>query len=114
MKLWEQLDVTGSDSWTEDQKKEIRRTFEDYNDVFALHPLELGRTALVKHNIKIMDPKPFKERYHRIPPHQFEEVRKHLKEMEEIGAIHRSNSPWASPAVLVKKKDGSLHFCIDL
>ena len=68
----------------------------------------------MKHNIKIMDPKPFKERYHRIPPHQFEEVCKHLKEMEEIGAICRSNSPWASPVVLVKKKDWSLCFCIDL
>ena len=34
--------------------------------------------------------------------------------MEEIGAIRRSNSPWASPIVLVRKKDGSLQFCIDL
>ena len=106
--------MTGSDSWTEDQKEDIKQTFEDYNDVFALHPLELGQTALVKHNIKIMDPKPFRERYHRILSHQFEEVLKHLKEMEEIGAIRRSNSPWASPVVLVKKKDRSLCFCIDL
>ena len=112
--MWEQLDVTGSDSWTENQKSKIKQVFEDYDDVFALNPLELGRTSLVKHIIKVIDPKPFKERYCGIPPHQYEEVRKHLKEMEAVGTIRRSNSPWASPVVLVKKKDGSLRFCINL
>ena len=34
--------------------------------------------------------------------------------MLDIGAIHRPTSPWASPVVLVHKKDGSLQFCIDL
>ena len=112
--LWEQLDISGANDWAEEHKQSIKETFEEFHDVFALNPMELGRTSLVQHNIKITDPKPFKERYRRIPPHQFEEVRKHLKEMEEIGAIRRSNSPWASPIVLVKKKDGSLRFCIDL
>ena len=34
--------------------------------------------------------------------------------MEEVGAIRKSNSPWLSSIVLVKKKDGNLRFCIDL
>ena len=41
-------------------------------------------------------------------------LQKHLQEMLEIGAIRRSNSPWASPVVLVQKKDGGLRFSIDL
>ena len=44
----------------------------------------------------------------------YEEVREHLKGMLEIGAIWPSHRPWASPIVLVQKKDGKLQFCIDL
>ena len=49
---------------------------------------------------------PFKDRYRRIPPQQFEEVRNHLQDMLKIGAIRHSCSPWASAVVLVHKKDG--------
>ena len=91
-KLWEQVDTSGAEGWTEEQKELIRQTVEEFHDVFALNSMELGRTSLVQHTIEVTDPKPFKERYCRIPPHQFEEVRKPLKEMEEIGAIRRSNS----------------------
>ena len=76
--------------------------------------LDLGRTNLVKHKIELTDYTPIKDRYWHIPPHQYEEVRKHLKEMLDVRAIRRSNSPWASPMVLVHKKDCSLRFCIDL
>ena len=87
---------------------------EEYQHLFALNFRELGKTSLVQHEIQLSDKTPFKERYRRIPPHQYEEVRKHLQEMLDIGAICRSTSPWASPVVLVRKKGGSLWFCIDL
>ena len=113
-KLMDKLELGGMENWSKENQVEAEQTMKDFEDIFALESLELGRTNLVKHTIKVNNPVPFKEQYRRIPPHQFEEVRKHLREMEEIGAIRRSSSPWVSPVVLVRKKDGSLQFCIDL
>ena len=45
---------------------------------------------MVKHVIRLDNKVPFHERYRRIPPHQYEEVKNHLKEMLEIGAIGKS------------------------
>ena len=41
-------------------------------------------------------------------------MQSHLQDMLKVGAIQKSVSPWASPVVLVHKKDSSLRFCIDL
>ena len=65
---------------------------ESYHHIFAVEDLELGRTDLVKHEIKLTNYVPFKERYRRIPPHQYEEVRKHLDEMIRMGAINNNNN----------------------
>ena len=86
----------------------------EYQHLFGLDDLELGSTSQIKHEIKLSDPKPFKDHYRQIPPQQFEEVRAHLQDMLKVGAICKSTSPWASSVVLVRKKDGSLRFCIDL
>ena len=113
--LFEQIKLEeGTSNWTEEQRKEIWKVIEEYSFLFAMNSLDLGRTDLVKHHIQLDDYTPIKDRYRRIPPHQYEEVRKHLKEMHSVGAIRRSNSPCVSPVVLVCKKDGSLRFCIDL
>ena len=44
----------------------------------------------------------------------YDEVKAHIQEMLDLGAIRPFNSPWASAIVLVRKKDGRLRFCIDL
>ena len=113
-KILESLSLQGIESQSEQQKQSAKSLIREYQHLFALTLNELGKTFLVQHDIKLDDKTPFKERYQRIPPHQYEEVRKHLQEMLNIGAIQQSTSPWASPVVLVHEKDGSLWFCIDL
>ena len=85
-----------------------------YSDIFSRHDLDMGKTDLVKHHTQLTDYNPFKECYRRIPPHLYDEIRVHLKEMLDLGAIRRSQSPWSSAIVFVRKKDGKLSFCIDL
>ena len=110
----EKIDLTSIETQMKQQQYLVKKLLEEYQHLFALNLKELGKTSLVQHEIKLSNNIPFKERYRRIPTHQYEEVQKHLQEMLAIGAIHRSTSPWASPVVLVCKKDGSLWLCIDL
>ena len=102
--LFKKVDLTGISKWEPADQKLVRELFREYGKLFALDDLNLGHTSVVKHEIKLNDYTLFMERYRRIPPHQYEEVKKHLKEMLEIGAIRKSNSPWASAVVLVRKK----------
>ena len=82
--------------------------------IFSQNDLDLGKTSIVKHSIKVNDSVPFKEQYRCIPPGMYDEVKEYIQEMLDVGAIRPSNSPWASAVVLVRKKDGKLWFCIDL
>ena len=84
-----------------------------YHDVFLLGLAELGCTHSTEHIIKVTDHTPFKEWFRQIPPPIVEKVRNHLKEMLESGTIRPSQSAWCNAVVLVQKKDGGLHFCIN-
>ena len=55
-----------------------------------------------------------KSGYGCIPPGMYDEVKSHIQELLDVGAIRPSNSPWASAVILAHKKDGKLRFCIDL
>ena len=110
----EKLDLSGMKDWPLDLQAKAKALLVSYSDIFSKDELDLGTTNLTKHDIKLTDYTPFKAKYRRIPPHLYEEVRAHLKEMIDLGAIKKSQSPWSSPIVLVRKKDGKLRFCIDL
>ena len=96
--------------WRDKQQQVARDLLCMFCDIFSKNDLDLGRCNILKHYIKLNDYQPFKEIYRCILPHLFEEVKQHLQEMVDIGAIRKSLSPWASAVVLVRKKMGNLGF----
>ena len=113
--LLEKLDLTGLEAWPKEQVEKAHSLLKEYHNIFSLEKHDMGHTKAAKHKIVLKDPDtpPFKERFRRIPPPQLDEVRAHLKMMLDAGVIRPSNSPWCNAVVLVRKKDGSLCFCID-
>ena len=84
----------------------------EFEDVFSENVVA-GNCNVVEHVINVQDSSPIKQVPRRIPIQMRGEVDKIIEEMRSRGVIEESQSPWVSPAVLVKKKDGSIRFCVD-
>ena len=76
----------------------------EYHDIFSLDNNELGCASQVKHNIKVTNNEPFKEQFRCIPPPLLEEVRTHVNDMLQAGAIRPSSSPCATWLSLSRKR----------
>ena len=85
------------EKWSEDDKNAAIEMSKTNANVFSKNDMDMGRTNLVKHHIKLTDPIPFKESYRRIPPQIYDEVKAHIQEMLDLGAIRHSNSPLHDP-----------------
>ena len=72
-----------------------------------------GCTTTVQHEIETNDARPVRRGPRRLAPAGLRTVQTCIKEMLEGGQIEPSDIPWASPMVLVTKKDGSTRFCVD-
>ena len=112
--ILKKLNLSGMEEWEPQLQKAVQDLIHEFCWHFLQDNLDLGKTFIVKHSIKVNNPVPFKEWYRCIPPGMYEEVKAHIQEMLDVGTIRPSNSPWASAVVLVQKKDGKLQCCIDL
>ena len=98
---------------TEEQREKVRALLKQYRTILSTGDHDVGRTPLVEHTIDTGDHRPIRQPLRRQPFQHQEFIDEETNRMLEYGIIEPAASPWASNVVLVKKKDGSLRFCVD-
>uniref|UniRef100_A0A3B1JBI6 Gypsy retrotransposon integrase-like protein 1 n=1 Tax=Astyanax mexicanus TaxID=7994 RepID=A0A3B1JBI6_ASTMX len=94
-------------------KEQLVQLIQKYEGVFSKDKLDCGKAKDFYHRIRLSDDRPFRLPYRRVPPAHYHKLRQVLSEMEEREIIRKSSSEWASPIVLVWKKNGDLRICVD-
>ena len=104
------IDLSGSDI-TADQRCSLVDVLLKHASMFDGH---VGHTDVVTHTIDTGDSPPVRQSPRRIPPHLTQQVRDELTRLVQEGILEESDSGWASPICLVRKKSGELRICADM
>uniref|UniRef100_A0A803KCS2 Gypsy retrotransposon integrase-like protein 1 n=1 Tax=Xenopus tropicalis TaxID=8364 RepID=A0A803KCS2_XENTR len=102
--------VTISDHLHLSQQDQLRKILRSYSPMFSANP---GRTHWAEHKVDTGTQLPIRSPAYRVAEAVRPEMKSQIDEMLAFGVITPSHSPWASPVVLVPKKDGSTRFCVD-
>jgi len=97
----------------EENKSKVLEVIGHYSELFDGGEDAVGLIPGIKHTIDTGEAKPVCTRQWRLPYSARETIREQCNKMLRTGVIEPSTSPWLSPVVLVKKKDGSIRFCVD-
>ena len=95
------------------EKQKFRSLLETNSDLFAKAETDLGKTSLVKMRIQTTCASPIKQKPYNTPFSQRPLVESQIDELLKANIIRESNSPWASPIIMVPKKDGGHRMCVD-
>lgn len=91
----------------------VRKLLTKFGDVFQ-EPTDLPPSRNHDHRIPLLEgSQPVNQRGYRVPYVQKMEIKKKITELPHSGFIQCSTSPFASPIILVKKKDDSCRMCVD-
>ena len=104
------VDVKVSRQLSEEEKCQINALINGYEDVFSDVP---GLTNLGSHSINLTSDKPLRVKPYPLPFVSKDTILEEVRNMVKAGVIEPSSSPYCSPIVIVKKKDGTNRFCID-
>ena len=90
----------------------LAKFIKEFRHIFATSDDDLGCCTVIEHEIDTGDAKPVCQRMRHISKEFKGEAEKCIQKMWDNNTIQSSNSEWASPSVLVRKKGGSVCWCI--
>lgn len=103
-------DVQINKNLSQEEISKLREVLEEYSNILTDIP---GKTNLGEHEIKLIDQTPVRQKPYPAPHALRDKIKKEVQTMIEIGIVEPSDSPYASPLVIVKKPDGSDRYCVD-
>ena len=112
-RLFKDTDLDMGANLTTDQKEMMLKLLDDYEEIMSKHESDTGLTDLVEHQIETGNAAPCHQAPYRISFAERAQVQSMVNEYIDAGFVRESDSPWACPIVLVRKKDGTLRFCCD-
>lgn len=93
--------------------QEVNSLLQEFEDVFNKHST-LPPKRPYDHTIPLFpDAVPVNTKPYRYSPMNKDEIERQVIELLATGLISHSTSPFASPVLLVQKKDGTWRFCVD-
>ena len=95
------------------EKEKLQQLLVKFQDSFSKNEWDLGLTHLTEHSINTGSAAPVKQPPRRVPLAFAADEKKAIEDLKAKGVIRNSVSPWASPIVLVHKKDGGVRPCVD-
>ncbi|UYV81543.1 hypothetical protein LAZ67_20001490, partial [Cordylochernes scorpioides] len=98
---------------SEEQQSQILSILKRYEKIFDKNNEPVKQTSVTKHKIETGNHQPIKHRPYRVSPTERQAIQTEVDKMLDAGIIRHSESPWSSPVILVKKKDGNWRFCVD-
>ena len=96
-----------------DQRKEIEELLLEQCDVFAKTESDIGDIPDFQMDIHLTDEIPVNQAYRHLPRNLYEDVKNYINDLVVNGWVQESSSPYSSPIVCVRKKDGTLRLCVD-
>ena len=98
---------------TEAWKERFSKGLDEFQDVFIQSKTDVGLENVLYHDVELLPGPVIKERPRPIPPADLAEARQHVKDLLDAKIIAPSISPFASPIVLVRKRNGALRMVVD-